>query len=339
MPGEDTGDTEDTGDGETPEKPSTDTPEPVDAFLPLEEVRDEIVKSMAIPKADELMREAQSSIREDLANYFQEYTVAKYKEKKLPKAPSAKSLANKYAGEGGETDLIDYLEGEGSPLGDTQRVGGQQFRPQMEDFDDFAFGQSVPMFSPMESTSKSDRNIQYLFWKDRQKASEIPKYNGAKEDVEDAWRTTRARKLAKKAAEKLVKQAKENSQALNLEGMLPELAEKIEGSGEFSWLSTSITTGGLELGSIAGVDGVTEETMEEVFKLKQGEVAVISNSAQSEFYVARVAYRGPTEKTLRIRFSMDSSVFPHAVQGDIRAYQQDLLDSIEKEFDVERFDQ
>ena len=93
------------------------------------------------------------------------------------------------------------------------------------------------------------------------------------------------------------------------------------------------------LSDIEGIDGVSEKTMEEVFKLQQGDVAVISNSAQSEYYVVRAAYRGPSEKTLRIRFSMDSGVSPHTIRSEWLTYQQDLYDAIEEEFDVQRFDQ
>ena len=95
--------------------------------------------------------------------------------------------------------------------------------------------------------------------------------------------------------------------------------------------------GGPELSTIDGIDGITAESMEQVFKLEEDEIAVLSNAAKSEYYVVRVDYRGPSGNTMRIRFSMErATVYPPTAQADFQIYNRDLMKSLDQEFNVSR---
>ncbi len=335
--------TEPEGEGDTdatdPKKPSTETPDIADAFLPLEDVRDQIIERLARPKAQTMQDDAMEAVRVAMSKHASDYNIAKFNDKgDLPKTPSALKLGLDNGATGRETGKLDYIqikEKKEEELGQSQRFQGFQ----NESFEQFAYNPNVQLFATRESTSVDSTDIRFIFWKAVTEDEKIPAYEGVKGLVEEAWKKTKARELAEKRAEEWVDEAK-SAKGLNLEELLPKQAEQVKRTGEFSWLtqgSFSMFGGGPELSTIDGIDGITPESMEQVFKLAEDEIAVLSNASKSEYYVVRVDYRGPSENTMRIRFSMErATVYPPTAQADFQIYNQDLMKSLDQEFNVSR---
>jgi hypothetical protein len=329
-------------DNDKPDKPSTETPTPAEAFRPLEEVRDQIVERLARPKAQSSQDDAMEAVRSVLSQYAQDYNIAKFSEgQEIPDEPSAITIATKNGASGGQTGPLDYIAIGETELGQSQRFEGFQY----QNFDRFAFNPNLQFYASMESVSKTSTDIRFIFWKaeipEEEAKAFVPSYEDCEEEVKDAWTTQQARELAEEKTEVWIKAAKA-AKGLDLGELLPDQADQVQRTDEFSWLTKGTLSmfgaGGPELGTIDGIDGVTAESMEQVFQLKEDEIVVLNNATKSEYYVARVDYRGPSENTMRIRFSMDRiSSFPPTAQADLRLYTRDLLERIDQELNVERF--
>jgi hypothetical protein len=254
-----------------------------------------------------------------------------------PESPDVNALAAKLDVQGGRTGLVDYFEAEASALGKTSRF--DMNTGSIRDFRDIAFNPRLQPFQPAEVvTTDITKDVRYLFWKVEEKAEYVPQLSEIRQEVADAWKLLQARKLADEKAERLRREAAAASGSLA--ERLPQMAEQVFPTNEFSWRSSFMPGSGVpQISSVEGVDAVSESFMETVFATNHNQIGVTHNAGQSVTYVFRVARISPSEDQLRHDFLRDL----HAGSRDVQILRQvqfqehysTWLGDLEREFSVE----
>lgn len=312
----------------------------------LEEVREDIVLKLARPVAQQRVDKLKTELRTLLETYYQQFTLWQ-RQSELPgvepppkPAPlNYQQLAEQYAIQYQTTGLVDPFEAEKTELGATSRFDNQTFS--IQPFVRVAFDPDVQLFRPREIENRDGANLEYMYWKREQKDAFTPELAEIRVEVEDAWKKIEARKLAEKQAQELAKKA--SSANTNLREALPEYAEKVQETNQFSWLIMGNSLSLFQpqqpqLSTVEGVDGVTWDFMEKVFALNEGQVGVVTNAAETVYYVVRVLGRTPSENVLRERFLRE---FPSGIdqvnallQDEYLEYYREWYGELEREMKV-----
>lgn len=288
-----------------------------------EEAKDAIATSLARDKAIPALDEALTTLLEDhMKPYYGAYRQYRAfidsgleqtgEEREAPVKPNVKKLATDLGLKWSETGLVDGVAIAQTPFGlgnirpDESGLSGsvanvvmspgvESFRPmQSSYFDQAAIAQGeMPEF------------LQYLLWKTEERQAYIPEQAEIQDEIVDAWKQLKARKLAENAANELAKKVTDG--ASPWEGALSgnEQSLIIE-TDPFTWMNRlgdfmMISA----INKLEPVGGVGGEFMREVFSTEVNGVAVGPSANRNIYYVFRVLEVSPEDKDLQDRFSAD----------------------------------
>jgi len=166
------------------------------------------------------------------------------------------------------------------------------------------------LFNPKMARSLDPESV-FIYWKTFDKAERVPEYDdeGIQEQVLQAWKMKEAKPLAEKRAKALAEDLRKTDKTWS--GFLLDLT--VTGEKEdvfvepplietFSWMRTASVPGPMgfpsqvpQMTTLSTVDTAGEKFMQAVFtELEKGEIGVVPNDDESEFYVVQVRERRPS---------------------------------------------
>lgn len=294
------------------EPAATDKPaEPPMRTKTFEEAREEVAlqlaRTKAIPRSDGVLTEL-SQMMKDYYLKFRQYQAYQnagdsLKDKvTMPVRPDIKKFAADNQLKYGETGLVDRLRLANERLGssnlfmDGRSVGNVA---------SIVTTQQIDLFSPLQSgffATEASEFYQFSFWKSDARAAYTPDLSEVREEVGAAWVRSRARSLAEAAAVELSKKIGSGEDPWQAVG--DEAARALVTSTEpFTWLTRM--GNGIVPTTVANLDQVGDEFMQQVFATEVGKIAVAPNSPKSVYYVFRVMEKSPDTAELRKRFEAD----------------------------------
>jgi len=277
-------------------------------YQPLEEVRDEIRRTIAELKVAEqlsaLVNSLESKLNESYMNYLGATLDAEDAGKKAPAPPEALADLTPLAKEHGltyeKTELATWQQ-----LRDTE-IGNSK-RPEWGNTPFYAAILS-PDYEPYEPVATQDLDAnRYIAMKTADVPGKVPTLKEVRDDVVKAWKLREAGKLALKKAEDLAKAANDKGGSL---------ADAIAGDSALSVIKTNpfafFTVGSIipetqqvrsfRLSEPDGIVAGGPEFMEVVFNLKDGAVGAAPNHNKSVAYVVKIADHQNTPAELQQAF-------------------------------------
>jgi hypothetical protein len=305
---------------ETEQKPEDTKPEDtkpeVESF---EDVRDQIAEEMAGPAARQRMDTAITEINSQMQLYFNKRSIHdSYVEIGKAGEPPVKPDLKQLAGEMGMTYEVigPYSEVTiaDEPIADSRDVG-TQFGGRGPGFSVIMYGfnngqTELPrqqLFVPVRTADDPAGKI-YVSWKIDETEAYTPTLAEARDEVVMAIRTKEARKLARAAAEEIVKQASE-TEGTTLRDVVKDrddyedyLVEAGAAPAQpFKWLDM-IPGMGIAPGNVPELDSVGNEFMEAVFNTKIGEYGVAANDPQRVIFVVQPTKVEPSAEELKAQY-------------------------------------
>jgi hypothetical protein len=290
-------------------KPEESAPEPPKEpkYKPLDAVKDEILKELAQPIAQERRDAAIKEAIKEINEYAKKYRrwIA-YKDTKPdtvtdPGRLPLEAIAAKYGFGSGSTPLVNRYRIDEYEIGQkVQRFDFQALQrglPFQLRFADIAYGTTDPLYNPVEENS-TEPDISYLYWRTQVEEPVKPTYEQAREDVLKAWKLQQAFKHAQTEAAAKAEKARS---ARSLKDVFdPAL---VITTPPFSWMTTgALGFGRLDISPVPGIELAGTEFMEAVFALKPGETGTAPNNAHTVVYVVRVLAQEPSDENLREQF-------------------------------------
>jgi hypothetical protein len=290
-------------------------------YQPLEEVKDDIRRRMAEDKffdnIDAVMQGAMGRLNPYYSTYLGQKLDAEAAKKPVPAppaelvdfAPIAKEL-NLELEETGELDIVQLRD---SNVGKT--VGDQKYRgtPLWQ----MMFGGDIDNFEPVLTLDIGRFGDRYLVMKTSDEPARVPTFEEAREQVLAAWKREQAAKLALEKAKVTAKTIQDSG--LDLTAYYVDQPEVVvTKTAPF----TQFTEGDIaptsrvpsyRLSQPQGLKAIGPQFMEDVFKLKQGEVTALANYDDSTIYVVRLADEYESTEQLRTDFLEQANFWPGRV--------------------------
>ncbi|MFV2066819.1 MAG: hypothetical protein ACC645_07530, partial [Pirellulales bacterium] len=296
------------------------TTEPKDAepnYAPLDQVRDQIRSELARRRAPEKMAEALKPLQSLIRRYHDDLMVWQVEEedkaegapsKPRPTPPDAKAWAAEQSMTYEKTAPVSFFELNQMELGrSVVRAEGQPLATQ-------AFT-VLDEYQPVET--EDFQGNRYLAWKIVETSERVHVLDEIRDKVVEAWKMTRARTMARKAADELAEKAKTKKGPLG-DLFKDDPARKVIESDPFSWYTLGAVPGGrdvrVRISAVFGVDGAGPEFMRTVFSLDAGGVAVATNHAQTIVYVVRLASQAESDEALHARFLKEANLLEPMVR-------------------------
>jgi chemotaxis protein histidine kinase CheA len=287
-------------------------------FQPLEEVKDDIRRRLAEDKffdnIDAVMQGAVARLNPFYSTYLSQKLDAEAAKKPVPAppaelvdfAPIAKEL-NLELEETGELDIVQLRDSNiGKTVGDQKYRGTPLWR--------MMFGGDIDTFEPVITLDIGRFGDRYLVMKTSDEPARIPTFEEAREQVLAAWKREQAAKLALEKAKSTAKTIQESG--LDLTAYYVDQPEMtVTKTAPF----TQFTEGDIaptsrvpsyRLSQPQGLKAIGPQFMEDVFKLKQGEVTALPNYDNSTIYVVRLADEYESNEQLRTDFLEQANFWP-----------------------------
>ncbi len=311
-------------------------------YQPLEQVEDDIRRTLASPVVRERMDKALKEAERVVQKYGRSYKsflaqTERGAKGRRPEPPNFKNLAQELGLTFGRTPLVDELSVGETELGQTFTFG--------PGFQQISFAQIAMQNEelPLYQTARISSGLsEFLFWATQVKASATPSLDEIRDEVIRAWRMQKAFDLARAAAEKAAVTIGKGS----LEKPLHEAAGVKEAEvirpSAFSWMSTGAVPfggGSPSLSSVEGVENAGQDFMEAVFTTPPGGIAVAPNQSKDAVYVVRIEEESPGEDIRRDLFWQSGVQFNFNLQYVAQFEQQRKifawLDELEKEWQLD----
>ncbi len=277
-------------------------------FQPLDEVRDEIRREIAQAKVtqqlEQLMGNLYTELGESYTEFFGASLDAEASGKELPLPPSKLAdllpLAQKHSLVYQKTNPASMVELRDTPV-------GKSVRPDESNLPFYysVFGRDVELYQPIASYDLD--NNRYLAMKTEDIPGKVPTLEEVRDDVVRAWKMRKAGELALKRAEELAKQAQETGASL-ADTFADDKAIEVTKTDPFSYLTVgtiSRDTQQVQSFRLSEPDGIVAagpDFMEQIFNLKDGEVAAAPNHNKSIAYVVRIAEHQNSPEELQQAF-------------------------------------
>ncbi|HTM54058.1 MAG TPA: hypothetical protein VL175_08520 [Pirellulales bacterium] len=278
-------------------------------YEPLEKVKDTIRDSIASTKARDRITAIFEELQAAMRHHADERDAESASKTPKPVAPlPIEQLAKDKGVEAKALNLVSSREAATTDLGQVQRaVRRGQFDFRAVPFADFAFSDSFVTYKP--ETGTDGEGNEFLFWKTEEKAAYVPTLEQAREQVVLAWKTIRARELARKRAEELAGQARAAGKPMS-ETFANQGELKVIETKPFSWLTVGsvpfdLSGGQPRISEVDGVDRPGQEFMETVFGLTPGQLGVAMNEPENMVYVVRLVEFDRPADELRTDFAAE----------------------------------
>ena len=284
--------------------------EPVE-YVPLEEVQDEIRRSLANDKAvlelERVMGRAYTELQSEYNRYGGELIQAKSEGREAPTPPAKLANLSTMAAElgltGEETALLSYPKLLDTLLG---KATDTQTRRIPVAYAAFIKSQ-MELYEPFLAQDLDGH--WYLTVKVEDVESRVPALEEVRDQVISAWNTREAAKLALQRAEELAKEAEESGETLA--GFFADKNFEVVTTDLFSRLTFGTTPmemrRGARLGEAPPLESIDRDFMDEAFDLKAEQVVALLNHDQTNAYVIRLDRREKTEEELQQQFLMEAN--------------------------------
>jgi hypothetical protein len=287
-------------------------------FQPLDEVRDEIRRTLAVERAsqqlNDLMSQLYSQVNAEFTKYFGVRLQAETEGREVPPPPAELTdlapLSAKYGLKHGTTGPMSWLEMRKTPVGASGEIESRT-----ELYRILFASDDLELYQPI-STQDVDAN-RYLAMKMSDVPGRIPELAEVRDEVIRAWKLRKAADLAQKRAEELAKQAQEANSSLTdvladqqgIEVIRTDPFSRYTG-GEVFFAAGSRQQQPFRLSEPGGIVAAGPEFMDEVFGLKQGEVGAVLNHDHSIAYVVRVVEHQFSPDELRTAYLGEANNWP-----------------------------
>jgi hypothetical protein len=308
-------------------------------YEPLEKVKDQIRDSIAGEKARERIGAIFDELQAAMRRYADDRDLAATHKTEAAMVPfPLDELAKSKNVEGKSLELVSPDEAASADLGQVQRtVRRSQFDFRNVPFADFAFSDSFVTYKP-ETGADAEGN-QYLFWKTEERPTYVPALDKIRDKVILAWKTIKARELARKRAEELAAQARAAKKPLS-ELFAGQGDLKPSETNSFSWLTSGnvpFDPSGSEprISQVEGVEYPSEDFMKAVFALSPGEIGVAMNAPRNAAYVVRLVEYDRSTEELRNDFATEPPMrYMAAADQQRRDVYRAWLEDLNRDADV-----
>jgi hypothetical protein len=323
-------------------------PEPVE-YRPLEEVEEDIRRTLARQRVQKLIEERFAQVRAEMNRYAKlrlrwERDAARNPDEPKPKPLDLAGLAEQHGLKLFTTALISRVDAATNP--DLEIAKSYDFsvgtpgRPFAE-WPAVAF-EKGNLYRPR--TSDSLEGSRFLWWKIEEKQGQVPSFTEARPQVLEAWKRIQARELARRQAEQYAKSVGQAKQPMK-EFFAQDKDMPVAEAGPFSWLtrpnvpvSMMQQLPSVQYPEIAGVLNPAEEFMETTFNLEPGEVGVAFNHPKSIVYVIQPVSFTPSDTVLEQEFMVrmrDYDRYRAAGSVALAEAQEGWMDSLFAEYGVQ----
>ncbi|QDV77846.1 hypothetical protein [Botrimarina mediterranea] len=313
----------DEGAADEADETADDGPEADDTNLyqPLDEVKEEIRRRLAIDLAVQRITEKMNRIKRELDDAFYAYEdeLLRVDEKnanaKKPAVPSKltdlKPLAEAEQLELIEVDQASRMELRETPVGGSFTIDAATNSAIPLWYTAF-LSEELPLYQPLLTRDPEGNN--YLTLVTERYPGVTPKLEDVREQVVAAWKRQKAAELALKKAEELAKQASDKGGSLTdffaaMENP-PVASDDIKETDAFAYLTIGRIAPNsrqvpLQMSQPEPLVAAGPELLQGVFELKPGQVGAELNHDHSLAYVLRIAERIGSEEELRREFLRD----------------------------------
>ncbi len=295
-------------------------------YQPLEEVTDQIRRSLAEQKAAEAIRklidDAYGEVNSSYSDYLTAQLDAQDAGEKAPEPPAAltdlKPLAEKYKLTAEKTTALSGFELRDVPLGQvrcpaytlpgTTPDGERAAVPQNLTYVLFG-GSKVEKHQPLIAFDK-DNGDRYVAMLVEDSPRSTPKLEEIRDQVVAAWKRRKAADLALKAAEEQAAKVRETGRTLK-DFFASDDTKQVGVTDPFSFFNVtgvSPTTGEftLQLSNPEPLQAAGPDLLKKAFELKDGELGTSLNYSRDTAYLFRVNERLQSEETLKEDFVKNS---------------------------------
>lgn len=290
-------------------------------YQPLEEVKEEIRRRLAMNLAVERITEKMNRVKRELEDSFYAYEdeLLRIDEKdtkaKKPTVPAKltdlKPLAEKEQLELVEVDQASRMELRETPVGGSFTVDAATNSAIPVWYTAF-LSEDLPLYQPLLTRDAEGNN--YLTLVTERYPGVTPKLEDVREQVVAAWKREKAAELALKKAEEFAKAASAKGGSLTdfFAGMenSPVATDYIKETDAFAYLTIGRIAPNsrqvpLQMSQPEPLVAAGPELLKGVFDLKPGQVGAELNHDRSIAYVLRIAERIGSEEELRREFLRD----------------------------------
>ena len=309
-------------------------------YHPLDDVRAEIRQTLADEKqaaAIKAFGELETSlqpIRDAVTKYrraLDQYKIKSGEEEDVvkPQPPDFEALAKARGMTFHKTDLISAAEMADLDISRSMLEDGRFF---------LRYIYSTSNLNRPLNSNDMGQNI-YIFWKTDSSEEEVPKFEdeGIRATVLAAWKMDKAREIARKEAEKLAEEARQDKNTLiEVIGSL----RPVEKSGPFTWMMRAPAPGAqgqtrLMMSRVEHVDKPGDKFMSKVYDLDVGEIGVAMNRPENVAYVVQLEETEPSDTVLWIGFKADPySLYAAVGNSDLEKILKTWIDGVRKDADL-----
>ena len=280
-----------------------DNEEPL-AFVPLEEVNQQIRRMLAREKATVELKKVVDRTYAGLQKAYNPYgfkvVSARTEEAEIPAPPAKlsdyKSLATETGLASEETVLLSGQELAGTFVGSAYEAQTGRQRVVQAMFSD------QELYEPYRAIDPDGNS--YIVCKVEDVASRVPAFDEVHDKVLTAWKKQEAAKLALAKAAELAKKAKESGDTVAVVARAESY--NVVTTDMFSWLTFGTTQAdmrrGPRLGEAPPLEAVDAEFMTQAFKLQPDEKIALLNHNQTNAYVVQLNRREQPEAEMQQRF-------------------------------------
>lgn len=308
-----------------------------------DEVRDELARELATPKAlsiiDEKLQEVidvMTLYNNDLEGYkrAQEERLRGFE---MPVRPDLKKLADELGLDHGTTGLVDADTVKLTPLGQSYISQGARGQPiPVSTYINATQGPGAE-FVPLTSAAASQGGDRFAFWKTKVEGPVTPSFEAVREQVIEVWKLQQAIKLAESKAKELAARASTNAleDILDTEEDRKLIVEPIPFTAVNRFHPIMIQLNpqyqGDGISSVEPLLPVDGQFMDGVFSTKPGEAVAVPDRRRSVFYVVKVLDLSPPTEELLNKFMQNPNQNIDSLEvRNIQQVRTSLFDSIEK---------
>ncbi len=290
-----------------PAADADDQEEPVE-YEPLENVEDQIRRSLAVDKAVVELQEIADKTYGDLQAAYNPYgfevVSARTEDREIPAPPSEladyKAIATATGLVSEETVLRSQKELSETFVG---RAVDAQTRTKL--VHQVMFG-DIDLYEPLRAVDLAGNT--YIVCKTEDKPSRVPEFEEVEDAVTTAWKKAEAAKLAMAKAEELAKAADESGDTVAVVAGKEDF--EVVTTDAFSWLTFGTTQAemqrGPRLGEAPPLESVGIDFMTKAFELQPDQKSAVMNHDESAAYVIQLDRRERTEEEMKQQFLSDS---------------------------------
>ncbi len=269
-----------------------------------EEVRDDLARSLALPKAHAALSAALDEVNATMRTYFNARAINSNNPDKIPARPDLKALGEKLGMQFVRTGLVNAAELRAFPI--IQSINPNSMSMGMgtrgEDYLQMMYINRPQLFTGQRSFDIQNGRF-FISWKVSEKDASIPTLAEARDEVILAIRMDAARKLAAAEAEKLAAQFNGSDKPVRELVGDAKAALLFESLGPFSWMNSLGFGMQAYMGNVEELDNIGEQFMRQVFATEAGTWTVAPNAPENVFYVVRPVDFTPEMEELQTQFA------------------------------------